>query len=99
MQEGWGHQVVTPFFFYSSSGGLYPISVPVMAPCPVCSRSGFREGLYCPLCDGFGRISTVKRFALSMPANVSDGTEINLSLEGIEMKECYLRISVHIAYY
>jgi DnaJ-class molecular chaperone len=83
----------------AASGGLYPISVPVMAPCPVCSRSGFWEGLYCPLCKGFGRISTVKKFALSMPANVSDGTEINLSLEGIGMKECYLHISVHIADY
>ncbi len=83
----------------AASGGLYPISVPVMAPCPVCSGSGFWEGLYCPLCGGFGRVSTVKRFALSMPANVSDGTEINLPLEGIGLKECYLHITVHIAYY
>lgn len=82
----------------ATAGGIYPVSVPVMAPCPVCSRSGFWEGLYCPLCNGFGRVSTEKKFALSMPANVSDGTEINLSLEGIGMKECYLHINVHIAH-
>jgi molecular chaperone DnaJ len=79
----------------AASGGLYPIVVPVMAPCPVCSKSG----LYCPLCDGFGRISTEKNFALSMPSNVSNGTEICLSLEGIGLKEVYLHIRVSIADY
>lgn len=83
----------------ASKGGLYPIVVPVMATCPVCSRSGFWEGFYCPLCDGLGRVSTERKFALSIPSNVSDGTEISLSLEGIGLKECFLHIKVHIADY
>lgn len=83
----------------ASKGGIYPIVVPVMVPCPVCSRSGFWEGLYCPLCDGLGRVSAERKFALSIPSNVSDGTEISLSLEGIGLKECFLHIEVHIADY
>ncbi|MFC1840399.1 hypothetical protein ACFL1N_12510 [Thermodesulfobacteriota bacterium] len=83
----------------AAKGGLYPIVVPVMIPCPVCSRSGFWEGLYCPLCDGLGRIGSERKFALSIPSNVSDGTEISLSLEGIGLKECFLHINVHIADY
>ena len=83
----------------ASSGGLYPVAVPVMAVCPVCSRSGLWEGLYCPLCDGLGRIKTERKFALSIPSNVSDGTEISLSLEGIGLKGCYLHIRVQIAEY
>jgi DnaJ-class molecular chaperone len=83
----------------AAAGGIYPVSVPVMAPCPVCSRSGFWEGLYCPLCNGFGRVSTEKRFALSMPANVSDGTEISISLEGIGVKESHLHIRITISGY
>ena len=83
----------------AASGGLYQIKVPIMAQCPVCSRSGLWEGLFCPLCDGFGRISTEKRFALSMPANVSDGTEISISLEGIGVKDTYLHVRVTISEY
>jgi len=81
----------------AASGGLYQIKVPIMAHCPVCSRSGLWQGLFCPLCDGFGRISTEKRFALSMPANVSDGTEISISLEGIGVKDTYLHVRVTIS--
>ena len=83
----------------AANGGLYPIAVPVMAPCPVCSGAGLWEGLYCPLCDGFGRIPAERKFALSMPPNVSDGTEISLSLEGIGLKDSYLHIRVTIADY
>ncbi len=83
----------------AASGGLYPITLPVMAPCPVCSRSGLWEGIYCPLCDGFGRISTEKKFALSIPSNVSQGTEITLSLEGIGLNNVYMHIRVTIAEY
>ena len=83
----------------AASGGLYPIVVPVMVPCPVCSRSGLWEGLYCPLCDGYARIPSEKRFALSMPSNISDGTEISLSLEGIGLKDMYLHIRVSVTDY
>jgi len=83
----------------AATGGLYPITVPVMAPCPVCSRSGLWEGLYCPLCQGLGRIASERKFALSIPPNVRSGTEISLSLEGIGQKEMYLHIRVTIAEY
>jgi molecular chaperone DnaJ len=80
----------------AAAGGLYPITVPVMLSCPVCSRSGLWEGLFCPLCDGSGRISAEKKFALSIPPNVSGGTEISLSLEGIGLKDMYLHVRVSI---
>lgn len=83
----------------AAAGGLYPVAVPVMAPCPVCSKSGLWEGLYCPLCGGSGRIKTERKFALGIPSNVSDGTEISLSLEGIGLKDCFLHIRVQIAEY
>ena len=83
----------------AATGGLYPITVPVMVPCPVCSKTGLWEGLFCPLCDGFGRISTEKKFALSIPPNVSGGTEISLSLEGIGLRDMYLHIRVSITDY
>ena len=83
----------------AAAGGLYPIVVPVMAPCPVCSGTGFWEGLYCPSCEGIGRIAAERKFALGIPPNVTDGTEISLSLEGIGLKESHLHIKIHIADY
>ncbi len=83
----------------AAAGGLYPVTVPVMAKCPVCSKSGLWEGLFCPLCNGLGRISAERKFALGVPPNISSGTEISLSLEGIGLKGMYLHIMVTIADY
>ncbi len=83
----------------AAKGGLYPIAVPVMATCPVCSGSGLWEGFYCPRCDGFRRIPSERKFALSIPPNVSDWSEISLSLEGIGLGDTYLHIMVTIADY
>ena len=83
----------------AAKGGLYPIVVPVMAPCPVCSGSGLWEGLYCPLCDGLRKISSERKFALNIPPNVGNGIEISLSLEGIGLKDTFLHIRVTIADY
>lgn len=81
------------------SGGLYPLAVPVMINCPICSKSGLWEGLFCPLCDGFGKIQSKKEFSLSIPPNVRHGTEISISLEGIGLKDSYLHLKVSIADY
>lgn len=80
-------------------GGLYPITVPVLEPCPNCSKSGLWDDLFCPLCDGYGRVRSEREFSLSIPPNVRHGTEIRLSLEDIGLKECHLNIVVSISDY
>ena len=83
----------------AASGGLYPLTVPVMVKCPVCSKSGLWEGLFCPLCDGFRKIQSKKEFSLSIPPNVRHGTEVSISLEGIGLKNSFLHIKVSIVDY
>jgi molecular chaperone DnaJ len=80
----------------AAEGGLYPITVPVIEPCPGCAQSGFGEDFFCPQCRGYGRIRTQREFSLSVPPHVRHGTETTLSLEDIGHKGSALIITVVI---
>jgi DnaJ-class molecular chaperone len=78
------------------AGGLYPITVPVLEPCPNCGRSGFLDNFFCPVCSGYGRVRSERELSLSIPPNVPHGTEIRLSLEDIGLRNVYLNVVVYI---
>ncbi|MBW1983011.1 MAG: J domain-containing protein [Deltaproteobacteria bacterium] len=80
----------------AAEGGLFPVTVPVIEECPKCSRAGFWEGFFCPICAGYGRVHSQRRFSLSVPAGVSHGTEITLSMEEIGFRRVDLHITVLI---
>jgi molecular chaperone DnaJ len=80
----------------AASGGLYPITIPVLEPCPSCRKSGLFETLFCPTCNGYGRVRSEREFSLSMPPNVAHGTEIKLSLEDIGLRNVYLNVVIYI---
>ena len=80
----------------AASGGLYPITIPVLEPCPSCIKSGIFENFFCPMCKGYGRVHSEREFSLSMPPNVAHGTEIRLSLEDIGLKDVHLNVVVYI---
>jgi len=77
-------------------GGLFPITVPVIEPCPRCGRTGFWEDFFCPVCSGYGRVQSEREFSLSIPSNVRHGTEIRLSMEDIGMRDTHLHVRVLI---
>ena len=77
-------------------GGLFPVTVPVIEPCPRCSKKGYWEDFYCPNCLGYGRVKSEREFSLSIPPRVKHGTEIMLSMEDIGLKGVYLNIRVLI---
>jgi molecular chaperone DnaJ len=80
----------------AASGVLFPISVPVLEPCPRCKKSGFWEDFFCPLCSGYGRIKSEREFSLSIPPHVVHGTKIRVSMEDIGLRDVYLNIVVYI---
>ncbi len=80
----------------AASGGLYPITIPVLEPCPNCKKSGFFESFFCPTCNGYGRVHSERKFSLSIPPNVKHGTEIRISLEDIGLRNAYLNVVVYI---
>jgi DnaJ-class molecular chaperone len=77
-------------------GGLFPITVPVIEPCPQCTKSGFWEDFFCPLCLGHGAVHSERQFSLSIPPNVQHGTSIRISMEDIGLRNAYLNVIVHI---
>jgi DnaJ-class molecular chaperone len=77
-------------------GGLFPITVPVIEPCPKCGKTGYWEDFFCPVCLGYGRIRTERAFSLSVPPNIRQGAEITLSMEDIGLKDTHLHIQVVI---
>lgn len=80
----------------AARGGLFPITVPVLEPCPRCKKSGFWEDFFCPLCMGYGRVRSERSFSLSIPPHVKDGTRISVSMEDIGLRDVYLNIAVVI---
>ena len=80
----------------AASGGLFPITVPVIEACPRCGTAGVWEDFFCPVCSGYGRIRSEREFSLSIPPNVKHGDEIRLSMEDIGLRGVYLHVVVHI---
>jgi DnaJ-class molecular chaperone len=80
----------------AADGELYPVTVPVVEPCPRCGKSGFWDNFFCPVCNGYGRVHSEREFSLSIPPNVTHGTEIRLSLEDIGLKNANLIVVVYI---
>jgi molecular chaperone DnaJ len=80
----------------AAEGVLFPVTVPVVEPCPRCRRAGLWEGFFCPVCFGHGRVQSEREFSLSAPPNVKHGTEIRLSLEDIGLRDVYLNVRVLI---
>jgi len=77
-------------------GGLFPVTVPIFEPCPRCSKTGFWEDFFCPVCSGYGRVRSERRFSLSIPPHVKHGTEIRLSMEDIGLRGAFLNVLVLI---
>jgi len=78
----------------AAEGGLFPVVVPLDEPCPRCSKTGFWENFFCPVCSGYRRVRSEREFSLSIPPRVRDGTEIRLSIEDIGLRGAYLNILV-----
>ena len=80
----------------ASKGGLFPVSVPVIEPCPRCHKTGMSENFFCPVCHGYGRVQSEREFSLSIPPHVNHGTRIRVSMEDIGLKDSYLNVEVLI---
>lgn len=83
----------------AAEGGLFPITVPTIEPCPKCNKTGAWEDFFCPVCSGYGRVQSEREFSLTIPPNVRHGTKIRLSMEDIGLRDAYLNVMVLIAPY
>ncbi|MGD8385691.1 MAG: DnaJ domain-containing protein [Desulfobacteraceae bacterium] len=86
--------ILTPM--EAARGGLFPIPIPVLEPCPRCGKSGVWEDLFCPVCRGYGRVRREREITLSIPPNVTHGTKITVSLEDIGLRDVDLNMVFYI---
>jgi DnaJ-class molecular chaperone len=75
-------------------GGMFPITIPIIKPCPQCQPPALWDRFFCPACNGYGKIQSYREFSLSIPPNINDGTEISISLEDTGLK--YIRLYIHV---
>jgi len=77
-------------------GGLFPITVPIIEPCPGCGDTKNWDLFLCPDCLGKGYIHTRREFSLSIPPHTKHGTQQSISMEDIGLKDTYLNIVVYV---
>jgi molecular chaperone DnaJ len=78
-------------------GGLFPLKVPVEHPCRECNGTGNINNLTCPACHARGRVVDYHDIEVSVPPNVTDGTEARLSLDDIGLNGVDLIVLVSVA--
>lgn len=76
-------------------GGIFPVTVPVMEPCPECRQSGWLDDFFCPSCMGHGAVKANREFKLTFPPNTQDGA-VEAVLDGMGLKGARLFIDVRV---
>lgn len=80
----------------ASEGGMFPISIPVEAPCPHCRGTERFWNFACPHCFGAGTVRFVHEFTLQLPPEVASGSEVRLSLARTGLPGMYLRLRIRV---
>jgi molecular chaperone DnaJ len=77
-------------------GGLFPIELPWVQPCPRCSQADPFEAIPCSVCGGSGGRITERECYLSIPPRTAHGTTVTLGLEGIGIRGARLHVRVAV---
>jgi molecular chaperone DnaJ len=78
-------------------GGIFPVAVPVVVPCPDCGQSGWGEGFFCSACRGYGALRAKREFNLTIPPDVPDGTAVELLLTDLGLPGVRLFIELRVS--
>jgi len=81
----------------AAAGGLFPVTVPVITPCPKCQQAGIRKNFFCPCCNGNGQIRSERRFSINISPGIKHGTTVRLSLADLGLCQVILNIVVTIS--
>ena len=77
-------------------GGVFPVTVPVLEPCPECSQDRWWYGRYCPTCRGYEVVKAKREFNLTIPPNTRHGMTAEVSMAGIGLRGVNLIIDVQV---
>jgi len=78
-------------------GGIFPVSVPVAAPCPDCRAGSLWEAFFCPSCRGRGLVRSFREFNLHIPPETTTDTTVAVAMDDIGLPGVRLIIDVVVA--
>ncbi len=62
----------------ADQGGYFTVA----SPCPACEGTGRREGTRCGKCHGDGRVESVRKITVTIPAGIDSGQTLRLRGQG-----------------
>ena len=77
-------------------GGVFPVTVPVMGPCPECRQDRWWYGQYCQTCRGYEVVKSTREFNLTIPPDTRHGMTAEVSMAEIGLKGVNLIIDVQV---
>ncbi len=80
----------------AQQGGVFPVTVPVLEPCPACRQNRWWVGQYCQTCRGYEVVKATREFKLTIPPHVRHGMTAEVSMAGIGLKGVNLIIDVQV---
>jgi DnaJ-class molecular chaperone len=78
-------------------GGSVRIMVPARVCCPTCRGSGGIGGWGCRRCRSVGAIEDELPLELVFPEQVSDGHAVEVALDGLGIRNCYLIVLFRVS--
>jgi hypothetical protein len=79
------------------SGGLFPLHVPVVRPCPACQELDEPQRLSCRVCGGRGRVTDDHVVEVTVPPGVEDGQEARVAMEDVGLGATDLLVHVVVS--
>jgi DnaJ-class molecular chaperone len=80
-------------------GGMVPIRIPVLYPCPACRGSGKDWRMTCPDCMGRGMVEEEEDVTLHLQPRIRPGEVFEMPLAGLGIHNFYLRVVIRISDY
>jgi hypothetical protein len=78
-------------------GGVLPLEIPLLAPCPACHGGGFRALFPCPACGACGWQMRETALELAFPPGVPSGATLDVSLARLGVADLWLHVRVRVA--
>ncbi len=78
-------------------GGIFPVHIPVLRPCPSCEDDEREEGLVCPACHDSGRITDDHAVDVTVPPEVGNGQVARLAMQDVGLGHTELIVRVLIS--
>ena len=78
------------------SGGIFPVHIPVLRPCPSCSETTEQKRLVCRACHGSGRVTDDHEVEVTVPPEVANGQVARLAMADVGLGHTELIVRVMI---